>query len=324
MAKKQYENFTIFGARIYGMRNLWQPATEYMGKPTQRPSYIAGFLTPKTRAHWSEEPIFAGVWGAMQKIYAATMNGMPYNMVDWPIRDGDIPAPGKPQADWAKGTWMFGGNSGDMIKVEIVQNGVPVSLVNRATVKPGDFVSVGGATAVKSNQPNGIKFYINTVLFMSPGEEIAVGNSVSGAELMHYAQQQGLNVTGFGGGGGFGGGQPGGFSPNPGGQTNGGFTPGNGGGFAPPQGGHAPVHPASPPNNGAGGGFVSPSNQGQPNPGFTQPGGPQPGQPGPQTTTFHSNPNPGGFGGQPQSQPQQQFQPAPNFNPNGNGQNFGR
>lgn len=303
MAKKQYENFTIFGARIYGMRNLWQPATEYMGKPTQRPSYIAGFLAPKTRAHWSEEPIFAGVWGAMQKIYAATMNGMPYNMVDWPIRDGDIPAPGKPQADWAKGTWMFGGNSGDTIKVEIVQNGVPVPLVNRATVKPGDFVSVGGATAVKSNQPNGIKFYINTVLFMSPGEEIAVGNSVSGAELMHYAQQQGLNVTGFGGGGGgFGGGQPGGFSPNPGGQPSGGFTHGS-----PGQG-----QPVAPPNTA--GGFVTgpaPAPGGTPN-GF---GG---------NVTSHSNPNPGGFGGQPQSQPQQQFQPAPNFNPNGNGQNFGR
>lgn len=304
MAKKQYENFTIFGARIYGMRNLWQPATEYMGKPTQRPSYIAGFLTPKTRAHWSEEPIFAGVWGAMQKIYAATMNGMPYNMVDWPIRDGDIPAPGKPQADWAKGTWMFGGNSGDTIKVEIVQNGVPVPLVNRATVKPGDFVSVGGATAVKSNQPNGIKFYINTVLFMSPGEEIAVGNSVSGAELMHYAQQQGLNVTGFGGGqpGGFGGGQPGGFSPNPGGQPNGGFTHGS-----PGQG--QPVAPMT--------GNPAPQSFGAPGPGGTPNGSGG-------NVTFHSNPNPGGFGGQPQSQPQQQFQPTPNFNPNGNGQNFGR
>lgn len=291
MAKKQYENFTVFGARIYGMRNLWQPATEYMGRPTERPSYIAGFLAPKTRAHWSEEPIFAGVWTAMQKIYAATMNGMPYNMVDWPIRDGDVPAPGKPQADWAKGTWMFGGNSGDAIKVEVVQNGVPVPLVNRATVKPGDYVSVGGATAVKSNQPNGIKFYINTVLFMAPGEEIAVGNSVSGAELMHMAQQQGLNVTGFGGapggfggGGGFGQPQQGGFSPAPGGQPNGGFIHGSG---APPQHGFAPLN--------QGGGFVQ--------------------TPAPGATAFPSN--------QPQ-QGQTQFQPAPNFNPNGNGQNFGR
>lgn len=199
MAKKQYENFTIFGARIYGMRNLWQPSTEYMGKPTQRPSYLAGFIVPKTRGHWSEEPVFAGVWGAMQKIYSGAMNGMPYNMVDWPIRDGDLPEPGKSQADWARGHWMFGGNSGDPIKVEIVQNNVPVPLVNRAVVKPGDFVTVAGATAQKSNDPRGIKFYINTVLFMAPGEEIAVGHSVSGAELMAAAQAQGLQVAGFGG-----------------------------------------------------------------------------------------------------------------------------
>lgn len=313
MAKKQYENFTVFGARIYGMKNLWNPSTEYKGQPTTRPNYIAGFIAPKTRAHWSEEPIFAGVWGAMQKIYAGVMNGMPYNMVDWPIRDGDIPMPGQKPAEWARGHWMFSGNSGDPIGVEIVQNGVPVKLLNRATVKPGDYVAVGGATAVKSNDARGIKFYINSVLFMGPGEEIAVGNSVSGAELMAQAHAQGLQVTGFApGGGGFGapggggfhqqGGFPGGpqpqgnFAPAPGqfapqgGQP---FTAPGAPGFTPPPGpgGFAPTGPAGPAMQVAPGQFAAPGV------GFGGPGQMAPGAPGqyPQGPTngnaaFPSNP----------------------------------
>lgn len=284
MAKKQYENFTVFGARIYGMRNLWQPSTEYLGKPTQKPSYIAGFIIPKTRGHWSEEPVLAGVWGAMQKIYNATMNGLPYSMVDWPIRDGDTPAPGKLQAEWARGHWMFGGNSGDPIKVEIVQNGVPVPLANRAVVKPGDFVTVAGATAQKSNEPRGIKFYINTVLFMAPGEEIAVGNSVSGAELMAAAQAQGLQVTGFGGG------APSGFAP---------------GQYSGPSG-----HPSSFAPNGAPGGFA-------PSVGFSPPGG------APQQHGFAPPNGPGGFAPTPGS-PATAFPSNQSFNPGQGAPPFGR
>jgi hypothetical protein len=298
MAKKQYENFTVFGARIYGMKNLWTPSTEYMGKPTTRPNYIAGFIVPKTRAHWSEEPVFAGAWGAMQKIYGAVMNNMPYNMVDWPIRDGDILTPGQKAAEWARGHWLFSGNSGDPINVEIVQNGLPVKLQNRATVKPGDYVAVGGATAVKSNDPRGIKFYINSVLFMAPGEEIAVGNSVSGAELMAQAQAQGLQVIGFSPNpGGFGGapqqgGFPGsagpqnGFAPQPG-QFGGtpGFTPGNPGFGQPPApttGNPATPGYGAPAPGGAPGGFAGnatfPSNPAPQPGGFVPPQQPFPGQ----------------------------------------------
>lgn len=291
MATKHYENFTVFGARVYGMKHLWVPSTEYLGKKTDRPNYIAGFIVPKSRGHWSEEPVLAGAWGALQKVIAATpsLSALPYAAIDWPIRDGDIPAPGQKQAEWARGHWMFGGNSGDPVGVTIVQNGQPVPLSNRATVKPGDYASVGGAAAVKSNDPRGIKFYINSVLFMGPGEEIAVGNSVTGAELMAQAQAQGLHVAGFqpaggfgGGGGGFPGGGGGGFTPPPGGH-------GNGAGFAPTQGGPAPAQFASPPNYGAPGGapngFASPSNPHgapgfQPPPNGAPQGTPQYGAPG--------------------------------------------
>jgi len=46
-----------------------------------------------------------------------------------------------------------------------------------------------------------VKVYINKVVFMAEGEEIVVGTGVSANELMEQAKTQGLNVTGYGGGG---------------------------------------------------------------------------------------------------------------------------
>lgn len=196
-AKRHYENATIFNARIVNMRHLWEPSTEYQGKPVQRPNHFATFIVPKTKGHWSEEPAFAGVLGAYGKLVQQA--GMQFaHVTGWPIRDGDVPEPGKDAAEWAKGHWVFGGSTGNLPTIEIVQNGAPVKLTNRAVVKPGDFVAVGLTAAFKQNDARGIKHYLNTVLFTGPGEEIAIGSSgVSGNELLQQAQQQGMNVTGF-------------------------------------------------------------------------------------------------------------------------------
>lgn len=196
-AKRHYENATIFNARIVNMRHLWEPSTEYQGKPVQRPNHFATFIVPKTKGHWSEEPAFAGVMGAYGKLVQQA--GMQFaHVTGWPIRDGDVPEPGKDAVEWAKGHWVFGGSTGNLPTIEIVQNGAPVKLTNRAIVKPGDFVAVGLTAAFKQNDARGIKHYLNTVLFTGPGEEIAIGSSgVSGNELLQQAQQQGMNVTGF-------------------------------------------------------------------------------------------------------------------------------
>lgn len=252
-AKRQYEPYMILGARVYGMKNLWEPSREYKGQPTQRPNYIAGFIVPKTQGHWSQEPVFANVFAAMQKIYNATMPGTPYDHVEWPIKDGDVPSePGRAIAEWAKGHWMFGGSSGDPIKVEMTQGNNLVPLQARANlVKPGDFVIVGGATAQKANNPRGIKLYINNVVFTQAGEEIAVGNSVSGAELMQAAAAQGYRPTGFQpSAGGFGGGAP----------SGGGFSLGTASGFAQTPGAPANQGFANPPNGNAAPGSAFPSN----------------------------------------------------------------
>jgi hypothetical protein len=257
--QRVYKYATIFNARMTNMRHLWEPSREYMGKPQEKPSYLGGFIVAKTRGVWFEEPAFAGLVASCQALYTEAMSHIPFPQVVWPVKDGDIPEPGKAQTEWTKGHWLINGSSTQPIKVEVVQNGVPVPLTNRAIVKPGDFITASVALAVKTNDPRAVKIYLNTVLFMNPGEEIAIGNSVSGAELMAQAKAQGLNVTGFGGTGA----PQGGFAQNNAAPAQGGFgQPANPApqttGFV--QNAPAPVQPNQ-------GGFTAPAG------GFTAPQG---------------------------------------------------
>lgn len=284
------------------MRHLWTPSHEYQGKQTQKPNYFAGFLVPKTQAHWSTEPIFGGVMQAFGKLLSGQLQ--PYagnpSMVGWPIIDGDMPNPTTQKvSEHAKGHWLYNASTNSAPNVELCQaGGSLVKLQNKVGVKSGDYVMTGLTAAVKSNMPNAVKFYLNAVLFCSPGEEIVFANSVSGAELMKYAEAQGLRPAGFSA-------SPGGFSPQSGGgQQFGGFTPQNGGGFTPgPQ-----------PN---GGGFTpGPQPQGfQPGPQPQQQNGFQP-QGAPQgggfTPPAHSNGN--GFA---PTQGNSAFQAAPGQNGGG-------
>lgn len=280
-----YVPFMMFSSRIVNMQHLWTPSTEYLGKKQEKPSYFVTCIVPKTRQNWWEEPALAANMAAYNELLAKS--GMtPQHVAEWPIKDGDMPPePGKAPSEWAKGQWIFGGSSSSPIKVEIVQNGTVQPLPAKVNVKPGDFVALGMSTAVKQNNPRALKHYCNTVLFTGPGEEIAVGNSVSGSELMAHAQQQGLNVVGFQG-------APGGFAPPMGAP---GFTPqgpasfpGNnpGAGFVPTPGGPAQAPYASPPN--FGGAAPGPGNG----------------------SAFPSNPVPMGAPGFPGNAPQQ-----PNFAP---------
>ena len=200
--QRVYKQTTILNARAAGMKNLWEPSTSFQGKAQDKPSYLFSFIVPKTRGHWSEEPAFANFTACAQELYQQVLAHIPFAQIVWPVKDGDAPPEyGKPPIEWCKGHWFVSGSSSSPIETNVVQNGVPVKIMNRTLVKPGDFCSVGGAMAQKTNMPNGVKLFINSVLFTAPGDEIAVGNSISGAELMAQAKAQGLNVTGFGGGG---------------------------------------------------------------------------------------------------------------------------
>jgi hypothetical protein len=210
MAQRQYEPFTLFDARIVDMRHLWNPSTEYKGQPTKSPNYFAGFIVPKTKAAWHEEPALAGLVQAMGKLH--TNNPQ---LVDWRIEDGDTPNAEGKSSEFAKGHWLFNASSGNPPNVELVQaGGALVKLQNKIGVKSGDYCMVGGTAAVSGQNNRAVKLYLNAVVFTAPGEEIVFANSVSGAELMQQAQRQGLQVAGFspGGAGGFT--QPGaGFAP---------------------------------------------------------------------------------------------------------------
>lgn len=249
-----YKQAAIYDARIVGMRNLWEPSTEYMGRAVDKPNYLCSIIVKKTRANWFEEPVFANFVQACKELYAASLSHIPFAQVTWPVKDGDVADVGRSQAEWRIGHWLLTGSSTSPIEVMINQGGVPVPLRNRAGVKPGDHVMVATALAVKANDPRGVKVYINKVVFMAAGDEIVIGTGVSAHELMEQAKAQGLNVTGYGGGGapqqGFGPGfvsTPGAPAPFPGSGSQTGFAPspvappsGNGfstpGGFTPPTG----------------------------------------------------------------------------------------
>lgn len=281
-ANRVYVPFTLFKVRIYDMRHLWEPSREYKGKAQDKPNYMVGGLIPKTRAAWHEEPdLQPAVAAYMDLLQKSGMSTQQILADGWPIKDGDVSIdPTKQPADWMRGHWMLRGNSQNPIAVSTVQNGNVVPLMNRAAVKPGDYAALALSAGVNQQSGRAVKHYCNTVLFMAPGEEIAVGNGASAAELMQQAQKQGLQVTGFGTapmGGGF----PGtGVGAGP----SGGFGGGAGTSFAPqalgvpagapqpgfPQAGSAPMGLSAQP------GAPAPINTGA---GFPSNGGPRfPGQ----------------------------------------------
>jgi Protein of unknown function (DUF2815) len=199
MAQRQYEQFTLFNVRIADMRHLWNPSDTYKGQKQQKPNYFGGFLVKKTQATWAAEPVLAGLVAAYGKLYATNPQ-----IVDWRIEDGDTPNTEGKSSEHAKGNWLFNASSSQPPNVELVQTGgTLVKLTNKVGVKSGDYCMVGGTAAMSGQNPRAAKLYLNAVVFSSPGEEIVFANSVSGAELMKMAQQQGLQVAGFTGTPGF-------------------------------------------------------------------------------------------------------------------------
>lgn len=278
-AQRQYEPFTLFNVRIVDMRHLWNPSDTYKGQKQQKPNYFAGFITPKTQAQWHLEPALAGLTQALGRLYVNNPQ-----IVDWRIENGDMPNAEGKSSEFAKGNWLFNASTSNPPNVEIVQaGGVLTKLQNKIGVKSGDFCMMGGTAAISGQNNRAIKLYLNAIVFASPGEEIVFANSVSGAELMRMAEQQGLRPAGFSASpGGFA--APGAFPPGPGtqfqppqGQFPGpgapGFTPPNGN-FAPTPGGPAPGGAPGPTGPGFAGNAGTPfHSSGAPN--FAPPGGPQ-------------------------------------------------
>jgi hypothetical protein len=114
------------------------------------------------------------------------------NAVVWPITDGDMPSPPARRRSSPKVTGCCRHPPATRRISSWCKSGAvaPVKLHSRVGVKPGDHCMLGVTAAVKQNQPNGVKFYLNACVFTHPGEEIVFANSVSGAELMRQAQRR--------------------------------------------------------------------------------------------------------------------------------------
>src|ERR1700761_1209819 len=171
MAQRQYESATVFTARAVDIRYLWTPSGEYKGKKQDKPSWYGSFITPKTTANWMHEPAFGPLCAAFGKLYAAhpAIN-------NWPIVDGDMPhAETGKQSDWARGHWLFSGNSSNGApNVEVVQHGGSlVKLTGPVGVKAGDHCIVGLSAAVAQNDARRCKLFLNACVFTQSGPEIA-------------------------------------------------------------------------------------------------------------------------------------------------------
>lgn len=195
--KRVYKSATIYNARVVGMRNLWEPSTEFNGRPS-KPSYMLTFIVKKTRQNWYEEPDFSDFTKAGQDLYNEAIAPVPFQQIDWPIKDGDVADPARGNPSWRYGHWLMTATSNAPVPVFININGNGVELKNRDKVKNGDYIGVNVALAVKMNDERGVKCYLNKVMFMAEGEEIVVGTSKSMTDMMADAKARGMNVTGFG------------------------------------------------------------------------------------------------------------------------------
>ena len=219
MAKRSYKPATIFNMRVINMRNLWEPAKEFQGRPVDKPAYIISAMVKKTRANWYEEPDLAQFTKAAQELYSEALAPLQFQQIEWPIKDGDIGDPVKGNPEWRTGHWLLTATSTLPVEVSIIRHptGQPVPLKKQEGVKNGDYVGLNVSLAVKMNDPRGVKCYLNKVMFMAEGEEIVIGSTKSMTEMADDAKAQGLNVTGFGSSGppqqGFGLGAQPGFPP---------------------------------------------------------------------------------------------------------------
>ncbi|NVO13838.1 MAG: DUF2815 family protein [Rhodoplanes sp.] len=106
----------------------------------------------------------------------------------WPIQDGDDPAK-LVKSPWRKGKWVIKFSATEKFppRVTIWQNGVAVDLLTKdiggvAQYKSGDFLQASVYALSYDNKSRGVKFGIEGVCFVGPGEAIG-GAQRSAAEM---------------------------------------------------------------------------------------------------------------------------------------------
>jgi hypothetical protein len=99
---------------------------------------------------------------------------------NWPIKDGDDPSRAS-KYPWQKGCWVINFSGNFAPKVAIMQNGVPTEIPARRIgmqdlYKSGDYCIVSTYAFTYDNKTRGVKFDMEGVLFVGPGEVIGTAS----------------------------------------------------------------------------------------------------------------------------------------------------
>lgn len=99
---------------------------------------------------------------------------------NWPIKDGDDPVKSA-KYPWQKGNWVINFSTNYQPKVALMQNGVPTEIPARRIgtedlYKSGDYCVVSTYVFTYDNKVRGVKFDIEGVLFVAPGEVIGTAS----------------------------------------------------------------------------------------------------------------------------------------------------
>lgn len=99
---------------------------------------------------------------------------------NWPIKDGDDPVKSA-KYPWQKGNWVINFSTNYQPKVALMQNGVPTEIPARRVgtqdlYKSGDYCVVSTYAFSYDNKVRGVKFDMEGILFVAPGEVIGTAS----------------------------------------------------------------------------------------------------------------------------------------------------
>jgi hypothetical protein len=237
---RELVNILLFNGQAVFSQRLFDPETKDMaGKLLDKPSYSLNIRFPKTKANWYEEAALKPFTDACKVVMTRVMPNIPFQSIEFPIKNGDLPNKNGKIPEWAQGHWYLRSSSTFVPKVFQLVNGEQTELPalqmgNRKLWGDGDYVMVALSVAKRLSDNVGIRCYLNEVVFTGKGIDLQTGGaSTDWHEAMQLAKAQGIEIrqdAGSAGSGFSGGAAPSGF---PGAENNGAQTGFNPGGFNP-------------------------------------------------------------------------------------------
>jgi hypothetical protein len=243
MARELQKVILMNAQLVYTNRMFEAETVDMAGAPLKKPTWSVSMRYPKTTKNWFDEPLLASLRGACGVIKSREMSHVPFERIEFPVKDGDLPNKKNKIPAWAAGHWIIRANT--TIKAPLVEQRVDgvvtalqaIQLGGQRLWGDGDYAGVVMAVGKRLTDDIGIKCYLNSVCFMSHGEPLNTAGEPTDWDIaVSQAAEQGINIR----------------ADSPGFNA-GGFPPSNGaaGGPAPfapfnPSGGPSPFSGAGP------------------------------------------------------------------------------